>query len=196
MPESIDIWFTREILVHERLLMGFLSRVWPQREEIADIRQETYARVYEAAIKALPRAPKAFLFSIARHIMADRRRRERIVSIQSAGDYDFSNDFIEERSPDRSVGARQELAYLAHAFDRLPSQCRQVMWMRRVQEIPQREVAHRLGISEKTVEHQVSKSTRLLAQYLLDESDQPAATHRGRRVTDARTRDENNGEDS
>lgn len=196
MPESIDVWFKREVLVHERLLMGFLGRVWPQREEIADIRQEAYARIYEVATKSLPHAPKAFLFSIARHIMTDRRRRERIVSIYSVGDYDFSNDLIEERSPDRSVGARQELVYLAHAFDRLPPQCREVMWMRRVQEMPQREVAHRLGITEKSVEHQVSKSSRLLAQYMLDGNDQRAATHRGGRVTDVRIRGKSDGEDS
>lgn len=197
MSESIDAWFKREILVHERLLMGFLRRVWPLQEEIADIRQEAYARVYEAATRSLPHSPKAFLFSIARYIMADRRRRERIVSIQSAGDYDFSNDIIEERSPDRSVGARQELVSLARAFDRLPAQSREVMWMRRVQELSQREVAHRLGITEKTVEHQVSKGSRLLAQYMLDrDDDHRAATNRGESVTAVRTRPDSGGEDA
>ena len=166
MAASVDAWFKREILVHEVMLMRFLGRVWPRRDELADIRQEAYARVYESAMQTPPQSPKAFLFSIARHIMVDRRRRERIVSIQAAGDHDFSNDLIEERSPERWVGARQELSRLAQAFDRLPARCREVVWMRRVQDIPQKDVAQRLGISEKTVEHQVSKGSRQLAQYM------------------------------
>jgi DNA-directed RNA polymerase specialized sigma24 family protein len=39
--------------------------------------------VYEAARHARPHAPKAFLFATARHLMADRIRRERIVSIRA-----------------------------------------------------------------------------------------------------------------
>lgn len=166
MHESLNAWFKSQILVHEEILMRFLGRVWPRRDELADLRQEAYARVYEVALVSKPQLPKAFLFSVARHIMTDRLRRERIVSIQAAGDNDFLNDLVEEQTPERSVGAQQELVRLARAFDRLPTKCREVVWMRRVQDISQKDVAQRLGISEKTVEHQVSKGGRLLAQYM------------------------------
>ena len=146
--------------------MRFLARAWPNRDDLADLRQETYARIFEAAQQRKPQSPKAFLFSISRHIMSDRRRRERIVSIQAAGDKDFSNDLVEEKTPERTVSAHQELARLASAFDRLPAKCRQVIWMRRVQDIPQKEVALRMNISEKAVEKQISRGGRLLAQYI------------------------------
>jgi DNA-directed RNA polymerase specialized sigma24 family protein len=96
--------------------MRLLSRVWPRRDEHPDIRQEAYARVYEAARKARPVAPKAFLFATARHLMADRVRRERIVSIQAGGENEYLNVLIDEISPEqmrmrlhgwgRSVGPR------------------------------------------------------------------------------------------
>jgi RNA polymerase sigma-70 factor (ECF subfamily) len=79
MGEHLDTWFKREILSHEVILMRFISRVWPRRDEIADIRQETYARVYEAARESRAQSPKAFLFATARNLMADRIRRELIV---------------------------------------------------------------------------------------------------------------------
>jgi len=72
MEELLDTWFKREILSHEEALMRLLSRVWPRRDEVPDIRQESYARVYEVAKKSRPQAPKAFLFAIAKHHMADR----------------------------------------------------------------------------------------------------------------------------
>ena len=52
MEEPLDSWFKREILMHEEILMRFLARVWRRRDEMADIRQEAYARVYEAAQKS------------------------------------------------------------------------------------------------------------------------------------------------
>jgi RNA polymerase sigma-70 factor (ECF subfamily) len=40
-----------------------------------------------------------------------------------------------------------------------------VVWLRRVEELSQKEVAMRLGISEKTVEKQIAKGMRLIAKH-------------------------------
>ena len=165
MNESLDAWFASEILVHEQALSYFLRRCWPHRDELHDLRQEVYVRVYEAAGKALPTTPKAFLFATARHLMADRVRRSRVVSIEAVGDFESLNVLIEEVTPERWSSGRQTLKRLTEAFDRLPDRCREVVWLRRVEELPQKEVAMRLGISEKTVEKHVAKGVRLLAEH-------------------------------
>lgn len=166
MEEPLDIWFKREILLHEEILMRFLARVWPRRDELPDIRQEAYARVYEAALKGRPQAPKAFLFTTARHLLADRIRRERIVSITAGGENDYLNVLVDEISPEQRVGATQELVRLARAFDRLSPNCREVIWLRRVKELSQREVADHMGLAEKTIEKHLRLGVRLLAQAL------------------------------
>jgi RNA polymerase sigma factor (sigma-70 family) len=166
MEEPLDGWFKREILMHEGILMRFLARVWSRRDELPDIRQEAYARVYEAAQKARPQAPKAFLFTTARNLMADRIRRERIVSIQAGGENEYLNVLIDEISPERRVSANQELVRLARAFDRLSPNCREVIWLRRVKELSQKEVAHRMGLAEKTIEKHLRQGARLLAHYM------------------------------
>jgi RNA polymerase sigma factor (sigma-70 family) len=177
MGEPLDTWFKREILSHEEILVRFISRVWPRRDEIADIRQESYARIYESARQTRPRAPKAFLFATARHLMADRIRRERIVSIRAGGENEYLNVLVDEISPEQRVGAHQELARLAQAFDRLSAKCREVMWLRRVQELPQKQVAERLGITEKTIEKHLRTGTRQLAHYMR-ENALPSGTSR------------------
>jgi RNA polymerase sigma factor (sigma-70 family) len=174
MNESLDAWFASEILVHEQALSYFLRRCWPHRDELHDLRQEVYVRVYEAAGKALPTTPKAFLFATARHLMADRVRRSRVVSIEAVGDFESLNVLIEEVTPERWSSGRQTLKRLAEAFDRLPDRCREVVWLRRVEELPQKEVAMRLGISEKTVEKHVAKGVRLLAEHFYG-GDAPVA---------------------
>jgi RNA polymerase sigma factor (sigma-70 family) len=166
MEEPLDSWFKREILTHEGILMRFLARVWSRRDELPDIRQEAYARVYEAAQKARPQAPKAFLFSTARHLMVDRIRRERIVSIQAGGENEYLNVLVDEISPERRVSANQELVRLARAFDRLSPNCREVIWLRRVKDLSQKEVAHRMGLAEKTIEKHLRQGARQLAHYM------------------------------
>lgn len=178
MDESLDAWFAREILVHEDALVSYLRRTWSNRDEIHDLRQETYIRVYEAAGKARPATPKSFMFATARHLMTDRLRRGRVVSIETVGDLDALNVLVDEISPERRLDARQVLKRLAEAFDRLPDRCREVVWLRRVEELPQKEVAARLGINEKTVEKHVAKGVRLIAEYFYANGQ----GHRGRRA--------------
>lgn len=173
MRSVLDIWFIEEILVHEDALLRYLQRHWPVQEDIVDLRQELYARIYEAAAKALPAQPKAFLFASARHLMTDRIRRSRVVSIEPMGDFEPSHVLTDDVSPERWCGGRQALRRLSDAFDQLPDRCREVVWLRRVEELSQKDVALRLGISEKTVEKHIAKGMRLLADSLHASGDLP-----------------------
>ena len=171
MSDRLDDWFVREILPHEAALTRFLTRRWPRRAEVPDIRQEAYMRVYEAAMKSRPRTAKTFLFITARNLMADRARRRRIVSIDAVRDVDALNVSIDEVSPEARLTAYEELRRLAQAFDALPAKCRRVMWLRRVEELSQRQVADQLGISEKTVEKHVARGVQLLADFLYGDAN-------------------------
>jgi RNA polymerase sigma-70 factor (ECF subfamily) len=192
MPTDFDAWFVHEILVHERVLMLFLQGRWPHRDELHDLRQEVYARVYESAMRARPQQPRAFLFATARHLMIDRLRRSRVVSIEPMGDFEVSNVYlIDEVSPERWAGTRQALKRMMEALDRLPDRCREVVWLRRVEELSQKEVALRLGISEKTVEKHLAKGMRLIADHLYGSEPAPGGRvgvepHREEDVADGR----------
>jgi RNA polymerase sigma-70 factor (ECF subfamily) len=161
---ALDSWFIREILVHEQALERYLRRCWSHRDDVHDLRQDIYVRVYEAAGKALPTAPKSFLFTIARNLMTDRLRRAKVVPIFTVGDFDGLNVLVEDDSLER-VSGRQALARLAAAFDRLPDRCREAVWLRRVEDLPQKAVAQRMGVSEKTVEKHLAKGMRLMANW-------------------------------
>lgn len=182
MDEPLDSWFKREILAHEAQLVRYLRRVWPNKDEIADLRQEAYARVYQAAAQARPTLPRAFLFTTVHHLMVDWVRRQRIVSIEATGDIDALNVLQDEISTEQRVSAREQLKRLARAMDRLPPRCREVMWLRRVEGLTQKQAAEALGVTVKSIEQHVSKGARLLTEYMLHEeleagdSRAPAAT--------------------
>jgi DNA-directed RNA polymerase specialized sigma24 family protein len=52
---------------------------------------------------------------------------------------------------------------LVAAFSQLPDRCREVVWMRRIENLPQKQIAARLGIAESTVEKHLVRGVALLA---------------------------------
>ena len=164
---ELDRWFLREILCHEAALTRYLRRVWRNPAEVPDCRQEIYVRVYESAAKELPAAPKSFLFATARNLITDWIRRERIVSIDYTQEMDCLNVLIDEISPEQRLSARQELTRLSAALDQLPDACRDVIWLRRVVGLSQREAAARLGMPEGTLESHLCRGMRSLMKTVL-----------------------------
>ena len=180
MNSKLDRWFATEILLHEAALTRYLKRVWLAKAEIPDLRQEVYVRVYESAAKRLPTSPRAFLFATARNLLADRVRRERIVSIDYTQDLDALNVLVDDITPEDRLSARQELRRLSEALDALSDDCRDVVWLRRVEGLPQREAARLLGMHEGTLESHLCRGVRALARAMFGgASAKDAQTDRG-----------------
>ena len=69
---QVEAWFVREVLPLEASLMQFLSHNWRNAADIADIRQDVYEHVCEAARSQIPDQTKAFVFRTARNLIVDR----------------------------------------------------------------------------------------------------------------------------
>src|SRR6185312_6767623 len=149
---DLDHWFVSKVLPLEPLLVRFLRRNWRDVSEISDLRQEVYARTYESAVGGIPAQVKPFIFKIARNLMIDHLRRRQVVSIDSIADLEALNVPTEEVDVERQVSAREELRMLQQALNNVPSRARDVIVLRKVEGLSQREVAERMGITEDTVE--------------------------------------------
>jgi RNA polymerase sigma-70 factor (ECF subfamily) len=165
---DVDTWFVEEVLPLEPMLMRLLRRNWHDISETSDLRQEAYVRIYEAAQRERPAPVKPFLIMIARNLMIDRMRRKNVVSIRTMADVEWLNVLEDGPSPEDRVSARQELQRMQAALDQLPARCREVIILRRVYGFSQREVAIKMGIKEETVENQVMKGMRILADAISD----------------------------
>jgi len=139
-------------------------RVCKSSSEVPDLRQETYVRVCESATKLRPRVPKAFLFTTARNLVIDKRRRERVVCIDYTQVGASPELTIDELTPERRLADRQDLQRLTRAFDSLPEKTRSVIWLRRVEGLSQREAAASLGMDEGALEGHMIRGLRSLAK--------------------------------
>jgi RNA polymerase sigma-70 factor (ECF subfamily) len=123
-------------------------------------------RVCEAAQKQIPVPAKPFVFAVARNLVIDHVRRENVVPIESISDPDAVEAASDAPGPDRSAIARDELRRLEEALDRLPPRAREAMVMKKVEGLTRREIATRMGITEKTVKWHLNEAVRALADIL------------------------------
>lgn len=164
MDDALEEWFIREVLCHEPALTRYIARFRRNFDDIQEIRQEVYIKVLEAADKDRPLTPRNFMFTVAKHLMLDLSRRQRVVPIELLQDAASLDVLVDELCPERRAGGNQQLDKLSNAFDSLPARCREVVWMRKILDTPQKEIAKQLCISEGTVESHLVRGMRLLAQ--------------------------------
>ena len=167
-PE-VDTWFVHEVLPLEAALMQYLQHNWRNKGDISDLRQDIYVRVYEAARQGIPDSPKAFVFAIARNLLIRRMRREQIIPIEAVSDFDALGAAIDAPDPENTLIARDELRRLQAALDRLAPRCREAFVMRQVDGLSRREIAARMGVTEKTVKTHLHDAGRTLANILYGE---------------------------
>ena len=155
-------WFVREVLPLEAALMQFLQHNWRNKADIADLRQDVYVQVFDAAHTNIPDNAKAFVFQTARNLLINRLRREHIVPIEAVADVEALNAAIETPGPERNTIARDELRRLQAALDRLPPRCREAVVLGRIEGLSGREIAARMGITEQAVSAHLINGVRAL----------------------------------
>jgi RNA polymerase sigma factor (sigma-70 family) len=161
-------WFEQEVQPIEQPLRDYLRRSLPSQADVDDVVQESYIRLLKAKEKRLIRSTKAFLFTIARNVVRDflhRRARTASIPITETGALPVLEG---DESLVEGICRRQELAVLREAIDSLPDRCREVILLRKIKGLSQKEIAELLGIAEHTVEALAVKGVRRCAQYLLD----------------------------
>jgi RNA polymerase sigma-70 factor (ECF subfamily) len=159
-------WFVSEVLSLEPLLVEFLRRSWRHTADLPDLRQDIYIRVLEAAKVQRPDPVRPFVFAIARNLLIDRFRRERIIPIDGVPDLAEIEVASDAPLPERAVIARDELRHLQAALDKLPMRCREAVVLKQVYGLSRREVALRMGISELTVKAHLGEGAKLLINAL------------------------------
>jgi RNA polymerase sigma factor (sigma-70 family) len=174
----LDKWFVEQVLPLEPALARLLRRHWRYSDEIPDLRQDIYVRLYETARRdGIPERTPAYVFTCARNLLIDHARRAQVVSIDSVAELEAlpeapSDDF----TPERLAGSRGELRLLQAALDDLPLRCREVVILRKIEGLSQKEIAVRLGIAEGTVEKQITLGVRAMAETLMAQGVEIAAT--------------------
>ncbi len=165
-PGSPEKWFKEEVQPHDASLKAWLRGRFPAVRDVDDVVQESYLRIWKARALHPIDSAKAFLFRVARNLALDTLRHERRSPIAAVTDLDRL--FVLDDKPDAAAQAarQQEIALLVEVIDELPPRCREIFILRKLQGVPQKDIAARLGLSEQTVQVQAARGLRRVAENL------------------------------
>lgn len=146
-------------------LVVFAKRFLQSLDEAEEIVQDVFLKVWtEREHLHIHTSVREYLFRSVRNKCLDVIKHKKVESKfeqyihhqeQQSVTYDF---FIE-----------QELRVLIKdVIEKLPSECRKVFVLSRIQNLKYKEIAGKLGISIKTVENQISKALKIFRDALKD----------------------------
>ena len=158
-------WFVEEILPHEPKLRSWLRARFPAVPDVDDVVQEAYARLMQAYATGPIACPRAFLFVTARNIALNQLRHQRIERPEGATEIDALAVADERAGAPEALARAEDFQILVRAIQALPERCRQIVTLRKIYGLSQKEVALRLGISENTVETQGGIGLRKCVEY-------------------------------
>lgn len=136
--------------------------------DVDDVLQEVFLRAYSAELKRPILMPRAYLFRVAKHAALNelaRRRNSLATPIEDFSDPDVVGSGTQP-SVEQDLEGRRRVALFTRAVASLPDQCRKVFILRKVEGLSQAEIAHRLGLSESTVEKHLAKGMLLTRDFM------------------------------
>lgn len=124
-------------------------------DEAEDIVQDCFVRLMQRNM--LPQKVKSFLYTSVRNACIDFLRRQSPI-VTEISPSDLSGIISDEQAQKSSFRE----AELWTAIEQLPDKCREIFLMSKRDGMTYREIAEELSLSEKTVEHQISKALKIL----------------------------------
>ncbi len=158
---------------HGRLVL-FAKKFTGDLELAKDIVQEAFLTLWEKSeTLSIKDSPKSYLYQAVRNKSLNQLRHLQIKD--SAKDEIISNIIESERliysdfnDPFYSLLEMEMEQKMEQAINNLPDKCREIFLLRSKENLKNKEVAEKMGISVKMVEKYISKSLRILRTELAE----------------------------
>jgi RNA polymerase sigma factor (sigma-70 family) len=122
-----------------------------------DALHDTWLRLQHKESEQQVLNPRAFLTRMAVNI-AINNLRSQSRAVPGAEIEELLEVADTEPGPEQTVASRQHIEMLSEVLARMPQRRRDILVMVRLDGVPQKEVAARLGVSLRTVEHELRRA--------------------------------------
>ncbi len=157
MPSDRREWFLNQVFCHRAMLKGYLRRYLSSEEDIEDVIQDTYLRIYGIQDYTQVESPKALLISIAHNQAVSLLRSRNRKDTEPVADFEALGVSSDTAMPEEQLEARRQFEAFCAAVDHLPPICRRVFILKKVYKLSQKEIGAVLGISQSAIEKHVAK---------------------------------------
>ena len=164
-PARLHEWFTAEVQPHDASLKAYLRGSFPSVRDVDDVVQESYLRMWKARTVRPIQSVRAFLFRVARNLAVDLVRREQAVPMTRMGSLDCLSVLDDRPGAIELLTHEEKGRLLGQSLAELPDRCREIVFLHKIKGLPQRMVAERLGLSEKTVANQIALGVKRCEEF-------------------------------
>ncbi len=151
--------FSELVARYQDRIYRFLVRLTRSQDDALELTQETFLSAYQALARWRPEARfTTWLFRIARNQAFDRLRRSKrleFAALEEGQDFDIADP---APTPDAALETEQRLRALERALARLPTEHREILLLREIEEMSYEEIAGVLGISLGTVKSRITRA--------------------------------------
>ncbi len=157
MSEDARLALSDYLTKHYTNLKRRLTRLLGNADLAGDALQDTWVRLHGREDDVPVKSPGGYLVRVAVNIAVDiQRRQSRVVS------FDEVSALLDQAdpapNPAQTAELRSDLDRMVALMERLPPRRRQILIMVRVEQLQQKEVAKRLGVSLSVVEHELRRA--------------------------------------
>ena len=141
---------------HNDALVRFLSARLGSYQDAREVAQEAYVRLLNLDRPGAANFLRALLYKTAANLAIDRLRHQRLVtSYQRASS---SSPDLFAAPADEVPAALDDIRILSRALGDLPPPCRSAFLMSRVESLDSREIAIRLGVTDRAVRKYIARA--------------------------------------
>ncbi|MFP1130218.1 sigma-70 family RNA polymerase sigma factor [Asticcacaulis sp. W401b] len=163
---ELNRWFSSHLFPHEGMFLAVGRRLTGSAETARELLQDLYADIVAGEKWRRISNPRAYALKAIRNLAAMWFRRSRVVSIELVPNFDSFDPVDLNPSAHEVLSAKEKRRLILEAIETLPPQCRKVVKMRRLKEMPPQEIARELGISVSMVEKHLAKGMAIIASRL------------------------------
>ena len=163
---------------HHGWLQGWLRKKLGSTACAADVAQDTFMRLLDREEAVAAREPRAFLATVAQRVLFNHYRRQKLEQAYL--------DALAQLPPLHAPSPEERALLLATVFeldrmlDGLPPPVKRAFLLRQLDELPQEDIARRLGISLATVKRHLQRAgsaTQAWQQLQTQHEHLPSAVH-------------------
>jgi RNA polymerase sigma factor (sigma-70 family) len=159
-------WFTEEVHPHEPALRAYLQGTFPAINDVDDVVQDSYLKIWRAQPAGKIACAKAYLFRVARNTAIKVFRKRRFVSPVPVSELPEWRVLDGNANVSAVANTHQQDAIIAEAIATLPDRCRDIFKRRVLGGASVSDIAVELGLSESTVRVQLARGMAKCADYL------------------------------
>ncbi len=182
---------SKVFLKNETFLKRFLTRFFSRPQDIDDVVQDTYLKVFRAEKDREIRSPKSFIFRVARNAALNELKKKSNLLTSYIEDLDDPDISCNGRPVEDLIAARQKLGLFCQSAMEMPPRCRRVFLMAKVYGLSYKEISSQLGIAVSTVEKHVARGLVISCEYVtrMEEEIVPMSPTGKQNSTDVQNRE-------